>query len=170
MKPEEKARLKIDRLLEAAGWEIQDYSEFNLGSSPGVAIREFPLRSGVADYMLFVNRSAAGAVEAKPEGTTLSGVSEQTQKYLTGLPAGIPHTQEPLSFSYESTGTETFFRDMRDPDSRSRRVSAFHRPEMLGEWISQRDTLRTRLKEMPSAYCVVKEGLRDCQYEAIENL
>lgn len=42
-KPEEKARLHIDKLLEGAGWTIQDYPEFNLGTSPGVAVREFPL-------------------------------------------------------------------------------------------------------------------------------
>ena len=29
MKPEEKARKNIDRLLESAGWEVQDISEFS---------------------------------------------------------------------------------------------------------------------------------------------
>ncbi len=33
MKPEEKAREKIDHLLEAAGWTIQNIQELNLGSS-----------------------------------------------------------------------------------------------------------------------------------------
>ena len=42
-KPEEKARQHIDKLLEGAGWTIQDYPEFNLGTSLGVAVREFPL-------------------------------------------------------------------------------------------------------------------------------
>ena len=32
---------------------------------------------------------------AKPEGTTLSGVSEQTAKYLTGISNGLPKVQEP---------------------------------------------------------------------------
>lgn len=58
MKPEEKARQKIDQLLEAAGWEVQDYRELNLGSSLGVAVCEFPLKSGSADYLLFVDRKA----------------------------------------------------------------------------------------------------------------
>jgi len=37
------------------------------------------LKSGFADYMLFVEKHMVGVVEAKPEGTTLSGVSEQTE-------------------------------------------------------------------------------------------
>jgi len=82
MKPEEKARRVIDGLLEAAGWKIQNLNEFNLGEALGVAIREFPLRNGVADYLLFIDRKAVGVIEAKPEGTTLGGVAEQTAKYL----------------------------------------------------------------------------------------
>ena len=83
LKPEEEARKKIDALLENAGWKIQDYKDLNLGAGVGVAVREFPLKgAGFADYMLFVERHAVGVVEAKPEGTTLSGVSEQTEKYL----------------------------------------------------------------------------------------
>ncbi len=141
-KPEEKARQHIDNQLEGAGWAIQDYPEFNLGTSPGVAVREFPLKSGFTDYLLFLDRSAGGVVEAKPEGTTLSGVSEQTAKYLTGIPNGLPTVQESPPFSYESTGIETYFRDSRDPDARSRRISGFHKPETLKEWSSQPDTLR----------------------------
>ena len=82
MKPEEKARQEIDQLLEKAGWEVQDHRELNLGASLGVAVREFPLKSGSADYLLFVDRKPVGVVEAKPQGTTLSGVSEQTTKNL----------------------------------------------------------------------------------------
>jgi type I restriction enzyme R subunit len=41
----------------------------------GVAVREFPLKVGFVDYMLFVDRQAVGVIEAKPEGTTPSGVS-----------------------------------------------------------------------------------------------
>jgi type I restriction enzyme R subunit len=170
MKPEEKARQKIDQLLEAAGWKIQDLRDLNLGASFGVSVREFPLKSGAADYLNFVDREAVGVVEAKPEGTTLSGVAEQSEKYLTGIPEGLPHVQEPLPFSYESTGTETLFRDTRDPDARSRRVFAFHKPETLKELSLQEETLRARLKKMPSMVPLNKEGLRDCQFEAIQNL
>jgi type I restriction enzyme R subunit len=167
MKPEEKARQRIDQLLEAAGWVIQDVQQLNLGASLGVAVREFPLTSGEADYLLFVDRKAAGVVEAKPEGTTLSGVADQSAKYVTGIPENLPHVQEPLPFAYESTGVETFFTDLRDPQPRSRRVFAFHKPETLKEWLSQQDTLRARLRNMPP---LIRGGLRDCQIEAIESL
>jgi type I restriction enzyme R subunit len=167
MKPEEKARQNIDRLLEAAGWAVQDVQQLNLGASLGVAVREFPLKSGEADYLLFVDRKAAGVIEAKPEGTTLSGVADQSAKYVTGIPENLPHVREPLPFAYESTGIETFFTDLRDPQPRSRRVFAFHKPETLNEWLSQQDTLRARLGNMPP---LITGGLRDCQVEAIENL
>lgn len=166
MKPEEKARQSIDELLTDAGWAIQDYQSLNLGASLGVAIREFVLPTGLADYLLFIDRKAVGVIEAKPEGTTLGGVELQSDKYAKGFPESIPHI-EPIPFFYESTGIETMFRDRRDPDPRSRPVFAFHTPETLANWLSQPDTLRSRLKAIPPLH---KEGLRDCQIEAIENL
>ena len=66
MAPEEKAREEIDQLLKEAGWAVQDYGDINLGAALGVAVREFPLISGFADYLLFIDREAVGAVEAKP--------------------------------------------------------------------------------------------------------
>ena len=100
--PEQKARLKIDELLEAAGWEVQDRQCLNLyaGMSGvhGVAVREFPTESGPADYVLFVRQKAIGVIEAKPMGTTLAGVAEQAGRYAVGLPANIPHVTLPLPF------------------------------------------------------------------------
>ena len=167
MKPEEKARQDIDNLLKFAGWKVQDLQELNLSASSGVAVREFPLQNGTADYLLFVDKKAVGVIEAKPQGTTLSGVAEQSQAYITSIPKNLLVVQEPLPFAYESTGTETFFRDIRDPYSRSRRVFAFHRPETLAEWLSQKETLRQRLRNLPP---LITDGLRDCQIESINNL
>ena len=167
MAPEEKAREEIDQLLKEAGWAVQDYDQFSLGASLGVALREFPLISGFADYLLFIEGEAVGAIEAKPEGTTLSGVEEQTGGYLSGLPEEIPHSHNPLPFGYESTGAETFFVDSRDPTPRSRRVFAFHRPESLRDYLGQERTLRERLGELPD---LAAGNLRECQFEAIANL
>ncbi|MBS4035829.1 MAG: hypothetical protein KGZ85_15300, partial [Ignavibacterium sp.] len=118
--PEELARINIDRQLTACGWIVQSRAEMNLYAARGVAVREFPLETGEADYLLFVDRKAVGVVEAKPEGVTLSGVADQAAKYSVGLPNNIPHVTLPLPFLYESTGVETFFRDERDPEPRSR--------------------------------------------------
>jgi len=166
-KPEEEARKNIDILLEDAGWQIQNLDAINLGASFGIAVREFPLDTGAADYLLFVNRFAVGVIEAKPEGTTLSGVAEQSKKYIHGVPKNVPYVCDPLPFAYESTGVETYFRDLRDPEPCSRRVFSFHRPETLNEWIFQDGTLRKRLQDMPP---LITEGLRECQKIAIENL
>ncbi len=167
MKPEDRARQHIDQLLTKTGWTIQDREQMNLGASQGVAVREYPMSSGPTDYLLFVDRKAIGAIEAKPEGTTLGGVAEQTEKYLTGILRNLQYYQNPLPFGYESTGVETFFRDLRDPDSRSRRVFAFHTPETLLQWIRQQRTLRDYLQTLP---ILEQQDLRNCQIEAITNL
>ncbi len=167
MTPEQEARIQIDRQLQLSGWAVQDYASVNLGASLGVAVREFPVKGGTADYLLFVDRAAVGVVEAKKVGATLSGVAEQSGLYVTGLPSHIPHAQFPLPFCYESTGIETFFRDLRDPEPRSRRVFSFHRPETLRDWLAQGATLRGRLAHLPP---LEKSNLRDCQFEAITNL
>jgi hypothetical protein len=132
--PEAQARQHIDELLSAAGWHIQGRDQIDLGAARGVAVREFPLRTGFADYLLFVNRKAISAVEAKPVGTPLSGVEAQSEKYGAGLPNIPPAWHRPLPFLYESTGVETFFTDGRDPQPRSRRVFAFHQPATLLAW------------------------------------
>jgi len=165
--PEELARINIDRQLTAAGWMIQDRAQMNLYAGRGVAVREFPLQTGEADYLLFVDRKAVGVVEAKPEGTTLSGVADQAAKYSVGLPPNIPHVTLPLPFLYESTGVETFFRDERDPQPRSRRVFTFHRPETLADWIAETVTFRGRLQQYPP---LNTNGLWKAQIEAVTNL
>jgi len=165
--PEEEARQIIDEKLVAAGWLVQDRKQINLGAGLGVAIREYPMTSGPTDYLLVVDRKAVGVIEAKPIGDTLSGVAEQSDKYVKGVPEDIIAIQDPLPFAYESTGVETLFRDLRDPDTRSRLVFSFHRPETLLDWAEQEDTLRTRLTRLPN---LVTDGLRDCQIEAVANL
>ncbi|MFW3345399.1 DEAD/DEAH box helicase family protein [Aliarcobacter butzleri] len=166
MTPEEQARVNIDKLLEQSGWLVQDYKHLNLGASLGIAVREFPTLKGPADYMLFIKRKAVGVLEAKPEGVTLSGVTEQSERYLENFPDDIPHIT-PLRFAYESTGVETIFRDRLDIDTRSRRVFSFHKPETLQEWMKEDTTLRNRLKSFPP---LITDALRDAQTEAIINL
>ena len=157
--PEQLARKNIDQLLDACGWKVQHYRELNLSAGRGVAVREFPLRTGFADYALFVDRRIIGAVEAKAEGTPLSGIEAQTAKYSVGLPAVPPAWHSPLPFLYESTGVETFFTNGLDPDPRSRRVFAFHLPETLAARASEPMTLRARLRHMPP---LVTTGLWGC--------
>ena len=167
MKPEEKARQDIDDQLDKAGWDVQDLKNINLGAGPGIAVREFNTDAGPVDFALFADRKAVGIIEAKPSGTTLSGVAEQTEKYIRHFPPKVPQMRSPLPYAYESTGGETYFRDGRDPHPCSRRLFSFHKPETLFEWAGEDDTLRARLQNLPP---LITSGLRDCQIEAITNL
>ncbi|MDP3032163.1 MAG: hypothetical protein Q8N33_08795 [Rhodocyclaceae bacterium] len=40
--PEQKAREEIDRLLNAAGWQVFDVAQANIHAARGVALRELP--------------------------------------------------------------------------------------------------------------------------------
>ena len=112
MTPEQRARIVIDNLLTLAGWQVQDYKQRQYGACLGVAIREFPLTSGRADYLLVVKRRIIGVVEAKPRGYTLIGVEAQTTKYSEGLPKRPKAWYNPLPFLYQSTGIETHFTNL----------------------------------------------------------
>ena len=87
--------------------------------------------------------------------------------YINGIIETFNEADKSPVFVYESTGTETMFRDLRDPYPRSRHVFAFHKPETLNGWFSKNDTLRSRLRNIPELDIT---GLRDCQVEAIHNL
>lgn len=69
MTPEEQARTNIDWMLTRS-----------TSTRDGGSRREFRLKSGHghADYLLNVDRAAAGVVEAKPGGYTLKGVEAQS--------------------------------------------------------------------------------------------
>ena len=165
--PEQLARLQIDAMLAAAGWAVQDYAAYAPGGAQGVALREVPLKSGRCDYLLIVDRQPVGVIEAKRAGTLLLGVAEQSAHYAVQGPAFFKVSAGELPFAYESTGTETFFRDARDPAPRSRPVFAFHRPDTLAAWAAEPDTLRARLQHLPA---LDSKGMRDCQVEAVTNL
>jgi type I restriction enzyme R subunit len=190
MKPEELARQQIDAALCAAGWAVQDVHAVNLHAARGVAVREFQMRRGhgAADYLLFVDRQALGAIEAKKAGEPLTGVETQAEKYSAGLPDTVPAPLRPLPFLYQSTGVETRFTNRLDPAPRSRRVFSFHRPETLAEWAAaaggsaggglrrvaepgavygSRATLRGRLQALPP---LEAPGLWDVQRRAVLNL
>jgi len=79
--PEAKARENIDAQLRACGWVIQNRDEMNLYAGQGVAVREFPLDTGYADYLLFVDRKAVGVIEAKKEGVPLTIAEGQAGSY-----------------------------------------------------------------------------------------
>jgi type I restriction enzyme, R subunit len=124
MTPEEHARQTIDQLLTAAGWFVQDVKQADLHAARGVALREFALSEGYsfADYLPIVDGKAAGVIEAKKLGATLTGVEAQSGGCAQGLPASLPAWRRPLPFIYESTGLERHY--TLDLEPRARHVFA----------------------------------------------
>jgi type I restriction enzyme R subunit len=167
--PERKARQEIDRLLEAAGWIIQDPEEMYLAAGKGIAVREFMLKSGPVDYLLFVNRQVVGVLEAKKDSATLSGYELQARRYSDGLPDKLNAPRRPLPFLYLSTSKEIQFTNGFDPVPRSRRIFAFHKLETLERWMQQGErTMRWCFKYNYGE--LITRDLWRAQMQAITNL
>ncbi len=166
--PEDRARREIDADLTAAGWLVQDRDDIDLTAGRGVAVRGFPMKPGFgfADSLLYLDRRAVGAVEAKAHGT-LSGVEAQSAKYAAGLPDNLPAHGRPLPFLFEANGSVTYFTNGLDPTPRSRQVFSFPRPETLAAWLAQPTQLRARLKVLPE---LDASRLWTVQARAIANL
>jgi len=176
---EQRARVLIDRQLAEAGWSVQDRQHLNLFAGQGVALRETIMKPGHgrADYLLYVDQRAVGVIEAKPEGTPLSGVEWQSAMYAEGLPAEVRlkalTVEGRLPFVFEASGPETHLTNGFDSEARARRVFAFPRPETLARWLrdAQADpaapTWRAKVKQMPGLHI---EGLRPAQIEAVTGI
>jgi type I restriction enzyme R subunit len=165
--------MRIDKMLEDAGWKLQDWSgHVDFRAAPGVAVREFATEKGPVDYLLVADSKVVGSIEAKPEGHTLSSVETQTERYNDGFKLTIgkrdlPRYADELLFQYVSTGTETNVQSRRDPILRPREVFHFHRPETLAAWAQANYSFRARLRQMPP---VDPAGLRDVQFDALRQL
>ncbi len=168
MKPEEKARLTIDKKLIDSGWVIQDVKSLNLSASLGVAVREFPTSTGPVDYALFIEGVPVGVIEAKKtdEGENITAVEGQSSRYANSTFKWIKSVYR-IRFAYEATDKLTRFTDYTDIKYRSRTVFSFHRPETLNALLKQADTVRNNMKHFPE---FDPTGFRKCQITAIENL
>lgn len=84
MTPEEKARKKIDKWLNDAGWDIVPRDEYVPHNA--LAVEEMLMQGNKeSDYLLFVDDKAIAVLEAKREENSLGGdVAEQAE-----LPASI---------------------------------------------------------------------------------
>lgn len=174
---EVQSRQVIDEMLRASGWIVQDREEANPLAGLGVAVREFTLATGRADYALFVDSRIVGVVEAKREGDHLSSAVEQNDRYAAGVHKehrlAVWREAEPFAFRYATTGAETYFINRLDPDARSREVFSFHRPETVAAWMRRAEerpntpTFRAALRRLP---LLEPNGLRLAQVDAITGL
>ena len=178
MDPEAKARISIDAKLEAAGWLLQDLSEFDRTAAVGVAVREFRTKEGnEVDYALFVDGFPCGLIEAKEDNKGVNLVIDtlkQNEDYQNeGLKGN--YNKDDIRFIYEATGNVIQYKDLKDPNPRSHPIYSFHRPESLKKLIEEYKlhinyrgtTLRKRLQSFPE---LPSDGFRNCQVNAILGL
>lgn len=163
MTPEQKARLKIDKMLKDAGWDIVDRQHYNPAVS-AVAIEEGLLKGNhEADYLLFLDGKAVGVLEAKRAERALSDVvAEQAENYTHELLNWYQVWQKPLPLIYLSNGEETLYK-CTSTDNEYKPVSRIHTPKEVAKMLN----LSSYFAGLP---VVPKRGLRDCQYEAITEL
>ncbi len=168
MTPEAKAREKIDTKLIKSGWVIQDMSQINPIASLGVAVREYPTSTGPVDYVLFIDGSPVGVIEAKKDdsGENITLAEKQSKRYANSK-LKYDNVDYRIRFAYEATGTLTRFTDYDDKKYRSREVFSFFRPETIKYLLEQVDTIRNNMKNLPE---LDTTGFRKCQIKAISEL
>lgn len=165
MTPEEKARVKIDRWFEDAGWEVAD-RDHDTPTSTAVAIREGLLENNLeADYFLFINGKAVGVLEAKRKEVDITAdhVAEQAEHYTRAVPNCYQTHSNPLPLVYLSNGESVLFKNQEIEDAPYDEINRIHSPKEIVKMLGIED-------QFAGLPVVKKRGLRDCQYEAISEL
>lgn len=160
MLPEELARIKIDKQLNDAGWDIVSRLDYIPNTTS--AVKEALMQGGKeSDYLLFVEDKAIAVVEAKKEENSLGeDVARQAEHY-----AVTPQSWYGLWFSnqiplvYLANGKKIYFKNMLIPDSEYVEIPAMHTPKQMLKIIGKKS-------EYGALPRIEKNGLRDCQYEA----
>lgn len=167
MKPEEKARVIIDRMFEEAGWKVVDRDKY-APNMTAVAIREgLMVGNREADYLLFLNGKAVGILEAKRIETDINSdiVQEQARLYTRSCPkwcqAWFPNT--PLPLAYVANSRDLMFYDTRKSNSEFEYCKKIHTPKEIKKLLGLED-------DYVGLPTLSPKGLRACQYEAITQL
>lgn len=164
MLPEEKARVKIDKQLNMAGWDIVSRDEYVPMSA--AAVKEALMQGNTeSDYLLFIDNKAIAVVEAKREENPLGEeVENQAEGYATHPQNwyGLWH-ENLIPLVYMANGNKLFFKNLLKKDAEYEELSEMHSPKKMLQLIGA-----------VSAYGALpylqRKGLRDCQYEAETNL
>lgn len=160
MLPEELARVKIDKQLNNAGWDIIARNEYLPNST--VAVKEALMKGNTeSDYLLFVDGKAIAVVEAKKEANNLGDeVAAQAESYSANPQAWYAlWVDKMIPLVYLANGNKIYFKNMLVPDSDYEELSAMHSPKKMLQMIGQ-------VSEYGALPRIEKKGLRDCQYNA----
>ncbi len=164
MLPEEKARVKIDKQLNAAGWGIVARDEYVPMDT--VAVKEALMQGNTeSDYLLFIDNKAIAVVEAKREENPLGvEVESQAEGYAMHPQSWYGLWREKLiPLVYMANGHKIFFKNLLKEDSEYQELSEMHSPKKMLKIIGE----TSKYGALPY---LQKKGLRDCQYEAEMNL
>ncbi len=160
MLPEEKARVKIDKQLRNAGWDIVSRNEYLPNST--TAVKEALMVGNTeSDYLLFVDGKAIAVVEAKREENPLGDeVKKQAEDYAVSPQSWYALWFEKLiPLVYMANGNKIYFKNMLVEDSEYEELSQMHSPKKMLQIIEKKS-------EYGALPLLEKRGLRDCQYKA----
>ena len=160
MLPEERARIKIDKQLINAGWDIVSRHEYIPNSAS--AVKEALMQGNTeSDYLLFVEDKAIAVVEAKKESDLLGKeAKEQAERYAIHPQSWYGLWFESLiPLVYMANGNKIYYKNMLIPDSEYEELTEMHSPKKMLQIIN-------RVSEYGALPRLEKRGLRDCQYEA----
>jgi len=160
MLPEELARVKIDKQLNNAGWDIISRNEYLPNST--VAVKEALMKGNTeSDYLLFVDGKAIAVVEAKKESNKLGEeVAAQAEFYSANPQDWYALWMDGMiPLVYLANGNKIYFKNMLIPDSEYEELSAMHSPKKMLQIIGKSSVYGA----LPR---IEKKGLRDCQYNA----
>ena len=160
MLPEEKARVKIDKQLRNAGWDIVARNEYLPNSTS--AVKEALMGGNTeSDYLLFIDGKAIAVVEAKREENPLGDeVKKQAEDYAVSPQDWYALWFEKLiPLVYMANGNKIYFKNMLVEDSDYEELSQMHSPKKMLQIVGK----KSKYGALP---LIEKRGLRDCQYRA----
>lgn len=192
---EAQTRELIDINLRKVGWEVST-NTLNAKTNKtmpergrNMAIAEWPVKGGYADYALFIGTSLYGFIEAKKYGQDISTNLDQSKRYASNV-----STQEGVDilgdwdgykvpFLYSTNGREyleqiatksgVWYLDVREKYNNSRSIKGFHSPEDLIKKFEQDIAdANAKLEQNSLDFLRSKAGLslRDYQITAIEEV
>lgn len=158
--PEQKARVKIDRKLNLAGWDVVKRDELLPNST--VAVEEaLMVGNKESDYLFFAEGKAIAVLEAKREENPLGDeVAEQAENYAANPQPWYGTWYDNLvPLVYMSNGNKIYFKNLLDDKEEYEELEKMHTPKQMLKIINK----ESKYGALPR---IERKGLRDCQYEA----
>ena len=158
--PEQRAREKIDKQLNNAGWEIVSRNDYI--PNDAMAVKEALMQGNTeSDYLLFVENKAIAVVEAKRKENDLDEVvADQAENYALSPQSWYGLWENGfIPLVYLANGEKIYFRNLLEPDSEYAEIKTMHSPKKMLQLINK----HSNYGALPR---IDKEGLRDCQYDA----